>query len=446
MGGPLDNEDDSADAQTPTQNNCKYSRIMVRYSSCQKILANLLLDIRFTGSVAVQHRTDAIEDAVGYVRKGVRHVTRSKYNAMFYITLSLFVYWLGAGLLSPPAYGPVPDIVRVAGLAKSFEPIIYYSEAGHQQIGELQDTGVAVWDLSESLRNTNMTSAPMIVKQLESLSESLGELSTEMTRFFVGLDGDVDAILLAMEWAGRELSRVSQVPQNTLSAVYSNAHNLLTRSGIVSADSHILKDLVGQTVQQRTRAALERAFNEVLNVLEESINNELQVSVQLFSLFEAIDKQFLNLHRSVIREQDTQERIESDFLSSMWTRVVGVNASKLRKYEKNKDLLQTVRDRTVRNKHVLVDHNQRLLQMKSALEGLRQRLVSPLLRRMNSSTLSIEEQILGLESTYTQLRSVREAQKSKKMAMIFGARERRDDLQIGVGMRARGVEIEGRSR
>lgn len=367
-------------------------------------------------------------------------------NMLLYAIGTLLFYWLSANLLTTPLSGPVPDLIKVAGLAKSFEPVIYYSEAGHQQIGELQDTGVAVWDLGESVRNTNMTTAPIIVRQLEELSDSLNGLSTELTKFFAGLDADVDAILLVMEWAGRELSKISQPPHSTLSTVWSNTHNMLTRMGIVSGDSRIMRDLMGQTWQQRTRSALERTFTEFLNVMEESINNELQLSMQLFGLFEAIDKQFLNLHRTVIREQDQQERIESDFLSSLWTRVVGANTSQLRKYEKNKGLLQTVRDRTVRNKHVLVDHNQRLLQMKSTLERLRQRLVSPLVRNTNTSTLSVEEQIQGLEGTYNQLKTVRDEQKSKKMALLFGARDRRDGLQLGSGMRGGPSEIEGSVR
>lgn len=379
-----------------------------------------------------------------YIRKGIQHVSKSRYHLLLYGFASLFVYWLFVQLFAVPFNGPVPDLVKVAGLAKSFEPVIYYSEAGHEQIGELQDTGVAVWDLGESVRNTNMTSAPMIVAQLEGLSESFKDLSIEMTSFFAGLDADVDAILLVMEWAQRELTKLSQAPQSTFGSIWSNAHSLLTTAGLVSKDSTIIKELMGQTIQQQTRATLERTFNEFLNVMEESINNELQYSIRLFGFFEAIDKQFLNLHRTVIREQDAQERIERDFLSSMWTKVVGVNASRLRKFEKNKTLLQSVRDRTVRNKHVLLDHNQRLRQMKSALEILRQRLVSPMVRNsVNASTLSVEEQIQGLEGTYTHLKATREGQKKSKMAVMFGVREKRDGLQADSGMRA-SKDIDGR--
>lgn len=95
-------------------------------------------------------------------------------------------------LFQPGTLPPVPDLVRVAGLAKAFEPLIFYSENGVQQIGDLQATGVAVWDLGESVRSTNMTSAPIIVKELDELSESLKTLAIELTRFFANVDGDVD--------------------------------------------------------------------------------------------------------------------------------------------------------------------------------------------------------------------------------------------------------------
>jgi hypothetical protein len=92
----------------------------------------------------------------------------------------------------PGAPLPVPDLVKVAGLAKAFEPLIFYSENGVQQVGDLQATGVAVWDLGESVRSTNMTSAPIIVKELDDLSESLKTLAIELTKFFANVDGDVD--------------------------------------------------------------------------------------------------------------------------------------------------------------------------------------------------------------------------------------------------------------
>ncbi|KAK4554787.1 hypothetical protein LTR86_008289 [Recurvomyces mirabilis] len=395
-------ETESPEVETPTQSNY----------------------FRFSTRLDVVQRTQPIEDTITTVRKAWHQIGRSKWHTFLYSIGILLAWMLGVQLLSTPSSGPVPDLIKVAGLAKALEPAIYYSERGHTQIGELQETGVAVWDLGESVRNTNMTSAPVIVHQLDDLSDSIKTLAVELTRFFAGVDGDIDNILITMEWAQRELTALSTIPQSTISSVWSNTHSLLSRVGLMS-QGQLAQSLLGQTHQQLTRSTLERVFNEYLSVLEESINNELTYSMQLFQLFEAIDKQFLNLQRSVIREQDTQERLENDFLSSLWTKVIGVNASKLRKYEKNKDLLASVRDRTVRNKHVLVDHNQRLRQLQSNLETLRRKLVSPLVRSQNSSTLSVEEQIKGLEGTYSQLKSSREVQRRKMMEVVYGAGDRR---------------------
>lgn len=437
------NESEATDQKTPTQMNCKFLHDIAR---CQHLIPSFLklavkpllmmahcLDIRFSTSLDVIQRTEPIDAAVTWVRNVKHNATKSRSNFLFYTIATLFFYWLASNLLSTPSNTPAPDLVKVAGLAKSFEPVIFYSEHGHAQIEELHDTGVAVWDLGESVRSTNMTSGPIIVHQLDDLSDSMKTLAIEMTRFFASVDADVDSILLVMEWAQRELTAISTTPPSTISSVWSNAHGLLTRVGLIK-DNQLMRDIFGHTHAQRTKATLDRTFHEFLGVLEESINNELSHSIQLFGLFEAIDKQFLNLQRTVIREQDQQERLEGDFLSSLWTKVIGVNASLLRKYQKNKDLLASVRDRTVRNKYVLVDHNQRLLQLKSNLEILRRKLVSPLVRSENGSTLTIEEQVKGLEGTYSLLKDTREVQKRKMMEIVYGS-----------GSRRSGIEMEGRA-
>ncbi|TKA34080.1 hypothetical protein B0A50_00060 [Salinomyces thailandicus] len=379
---------------------------------------------RFSTRLDVVQKTQPIEDTVATFRKAYHHIRQSKWHAFSYALAAVMAWTLAVNLFSTPQSGPVPDLIKVAGLAKSFEPAIYYSERGHAQIGDLTETGVAVWDLGESVRNTNMTSAPIIVHQLDELSDSIKTLASELTRFFAGVDGDIDNILLTMEWAQRELTALATVPTSTISSLWSNTHALLTRAGLTHP-SQLAQALLGQTREQLSRATLERVFTEYLSVLEDAINSELTYSMQLFQLFEAIDKQFLNLQRSVIREQDTQERLEGDFLGSLWTKVIGVNASKLRKYEKNRDLLASVRDRTVLNKRVLVDHNQRLRQLQSNLETLRRKLVSPLVRSQNSSTLGVEEQVKGLEGTYVQLKASRETQRRKMLELVFGAGDRR---------------------
>ncbi|GAB7353777.1 hypothetical protein MBLNU459_g4163t2 [Dothideomycetes sp. NU459] len=377
--------------------------------------------IRFSVRADVQHRTEPIEAVVSYLRKLHGRLTSSRYTTFVSIMTVVFAITIVRTLFQEPMTGPTPDLIKVAGLAKSFEPMMYYSENGHAQVTQLGETGVAVWDLGESVRSTNMTSGPIIVRELDELSESLKALSLELTRFFAAVDGDIDSILIVMEWAQRELTKLVAVPPSHLSLAFSNLHTILSRVGVLenprtgeaTAVGKLVSELFGKTTPQITQATLQRTFTDFLGVLEESINNELTASISLFAHFEAIDRQFLNLQRTVIRETDAQEREENEMLASLWSRVIGGNASQLKKFEKNKQLLGSLRERTVQNKHVLVDHNGRLLQLRSNLEILRKKLVSPLVRANDSSTLTVEEQINGLEGTYLTLRATREAQKTR---------------------------------
>ncbi|EAW14159.1 uncharacterized protein ACLA_071920 [Aspergillus clavatus NRRL 1] len=417
--------------------------------------------IRFAVRAEVQHREPFVA-FFGYLRSKFDKITSSKSNTTLSILIALLSITFMRALFLPNLPQSIPDLVKLSSFARSFEPLIYYSENGVQQIGTLQETGVAVWDLSESVRGTNMTSAPIIVRQLDELSESLKTLSLELTRFFANVDSDVDSILIVMDWAKRELETLSSQPPSSLpSIVLDNVHDLLSQLGTlerVSGPSGEVADgelttapttfglvvtaIFGQTSAQRTRATLTRTFTEFLSVLEESINSELTHSTALFALFESIDRQFLNLQRTVVRESDAQERAEGEMLSSLWTRVLGPDAAVVRKYEKNKRLLANVRSRTVANKHLLMDHRGRLLTLKVNLETLRRKLVSPLVRRNDSVSFIgaaeagssrsngrmlgpveavIEGQIRGLEGTYDYLRSVREKQKAKLMEMVYGS-------------------------
>ncbi|KAL4933398.1 uncharacterized protein BDV17DRAFT_279130 [Aspergillus undulatus] len=412
--------------------------------------------IRFAVRAEVQHREPFVAFFT-YLRSKVDRITSSKSNTTLSVLIALVSIAFMRALFMPSIPSAIPDLVKLSGFARSFEPLIYYSENGVQQIGTLQETGVAVWDLSESVRGTNMTSAPIIVGQLDELSESLKSLSLELTRFFANVDSDVDSILLVMDWAKRELETLSSQPPSSLpSIVLDNMQDLLSRLGtlervagsgsetneLVTAPTTfgtIVTAIFGQTSAQRTRATLTRTFTEFLSVLEESIEGELTHSTALFALFESIDRQFLNLQRTVVRESDAQERAEGEMLSSLWTRVLGPDAAVVRKYEKNKRLLANVRSRTVANKHLLMDHRGRLLTLKVNLETLRRKLVSPLVRRNDSVSFAgsidsgsngrtlgpvesvIEGQIRGLEGTYDYLRSVREKQKAKLMEMVYGA-------------------------
>ncbi|KAL8839781.1 MAG: hypothetical protein Q9170_001592 [Blastenia crenularia] len=404
-------------------------------------------DIRFAVRAEVHQRTEPIEAALSWLQGIVANATQSKRSFSSTITVILVAILALRFLTHAPQPPPVPDLVIVAGLARSFEPLIFYSENGVRQIGDLQETGVAVWDLGESVRFVNMTSAPIIVSELDNLSENLKSLASELSRFFTNVDGDIDGILIVMEWAQRELSALDSMPTSSLSTAFTNIHTLLSKVGLLENQStglptsigKVFTSLFGTTHAQRTQQTLHRTFNEFLGILEESINSELTHSTALFALFESIDRQFLNIQRSVVRETDTQDQLQSEFLSSLWVRLMGPNASQMRKYEKNKTLLASVRAKTTQNKSLLVDHNGKLIALKGNLESLRRKLVSPLVRRGDGSTVGVEDQIKGLEGTYEQLKRVRERQKERVMEVLYGVGRSRTSL----GKDERGFEIEG---
>ncbi|KAI9844525.1 MAG: hypothetical protein M1838_002152 [Thelocarpon superellum] len=391
--------------------------------------------IRFAVRAEVQHRTEPFEAAFEYVRHHVDWITRSRTSSIVSIIVAIASYILLRLLLQPPQPGPVPDLVKVAGLAQSFEPLIFYSENGMQQIGDLQETGFAVWDLGESVRSTQLRSAPVMVQQLDELSETLKTLAIDLTKFFASVDGDVDGILLVMDWAKRELSQILHLPVTSVSTASDNVHAMLCRLGFYESSNgdstrtgQVISGLFGPSRLQRTRRTLQRTFNEFLGVLEESIASELKMSMSLYATFESIDAQFLNLARTVVTEFDQQEREEGELLSTLWAQVLGPSAGALRKFERNKSLLSNVRERTLLNKAALNHHTGKLMTLKANLETLRQKLVSPLVRSNDSSTLSVEEQILGLDGTYQQLRTVRERQKGKLREMLYGVGHRRTAL------------------
>ncbi|KAK3994554.1 hypothetical protein QBC44DRAFT_348845 [Cladorrhinum sp. PSN332] len=386
--------------------------------------------IRFAVRAEVQHRTEPIDAAIRFAHRTVRTVTHSWFTKVLSVVVLILSFATMRFLTRPAALQPVPDLVKVAGVARSLEPLIYYSENGAQQVGELQATGVAVWDLGESVRSSNMTSAPIIVQELDELSDSLKKLAIELTKFFANVDGDIDGILLTMDWARRELTQLNSIPIHTLSSFFDNTHSLLSAVGLLEeTDSgsptrlgHIFTSLFGPSTPQRTKHTLQRTFHEFLSVLEEAVASELAHSLSLFALFESIDRQFLNLHRTVSRESTLQDERHDNLLSSLWTRILGAKASEVAKYERNRLLLQNVREKTVRNKGVLVEHNARLLALKSSLENLRKKLVSPIIRSAanGSSYLTLEEQIRGLEEVGGYLEDVRRKQKVKVLEVLYG--------------------------
>ena len=71
---------------------------------------------------------------------------------------------------------------------------------------------------------------------------------------------------------------------------------------------------------------------------------------------------------------------------------------------------------------------------------MRKKLVSPLVRSNGTSTLTVDEQIKGLEGTYLTLRATREAQKSRLYEIIHDSGTRRVGIVRGPD---EGYAIEG---
>ncbi|KIW02364.1 uncharacterized protein PV09_06186 [Verruconis gallopava] len=392
---------------------------------------------RFAMRAEVQHRTDPYDGAVLWLRDTCSRIFRTWTSTLTACTVAFLAWSLMRSLLSTPTPLPTPDMLKATQIARTFEPLIYYSESGSQHISDIQDTSVAVWDLSESVRSSNFTSAPIIVKQLDELSESFKNLAVVLTSFFSNVEGDIDSILIVMEWSKRHLQTIDTTPAGSISSLLDNLHGMLSRIGLLETSSgptplgYLVKFTLGETSSQRNAATLRRTFNEFLNVLEDAINNELQMTLKVFGEFNRIDTQLLNIQRTVIRETDQQEREEGEMLSSLWTRLIGTRATELRKFEKNKKLLSSIRETSVQNKHILLDHNGKLLQLKSNLEVLRKKLVSPLVRSNDSSALSVEEQIAGLDDTYLHLKAVRERQRQKTLENLYASAARRVHLKSG---------------
>ncbi|KAI5306057.1 putative 26S proteasome regulatory subunit [Ascosphaera pollenicola] len=323
---------------------------------------------------------------------------------------------------APPPLRPIPDIEKLVDLAKALEPMIYYSDNGYAQIKYLRNTELAVWDLGESMRSANMSSAQMISQELDDLSGNLQSLGTELRRFFTMVDSDIDSVLASMDWTQRHLENLHSVPspeRSSLIAVVDGVHSffgriavldninsdlleqhleklgkgnrndLFTRNWVLplksltpqpTAFGSVMREIFGITWEQRTLKVLTQTFAELLGSLEEAITGELEQAEVLFSLFESIDEQFMRLSGHIGREDTTQVEHQGELLSGLWSKFMGPNKVLYRRFERNRKLLSSLRSRTVANKGFLMDTRGKLMGLKLNLEILRKRLVKPLLR------------------------------------------------------------------
>ena len=114
--------------------------------------------------------------------------TRTRRNVLATLA-TLLLSWV---LLHPWNALPIPDVANVAGMAKQFEPLMYASENVIPRSRELAEASIAVQDLGESVRATNMSASTTIIDQLDDLGNSLRVLSEKITSFFTNVDGDMD--------------------------------------------------------------------------------------------------------------------------------------------------------------------------------------------------------------------------------------------------------------
>ncbi|KZZ96790.1 hypothetical protein AAL_04019 [Moelleriella libera RCEF 2490] len=382
---------------------------------------------RFAVRAEVQQRTKLIESAILFIQHRYQAATKnwmSMVSAMFFAFVSISFMRV---LVKPAAPRPAGDLVKVAGIARSFEPLIYFSQPAAVQVKELQSTSIAVWDLAESVRVSGMADAHIIVENLDAISEAMKTLVLDLTKFHTHVDGDIDSILSVMDWARMHLDRLnSRPPSSSISHAYDNIHNFLTTTTVLE-DSHgtptrlgrLTTTIFGMSNPQREQRMVQLLFNNFLSTLEEAIQAELENSVSLFALFDNIDAHFLKLARTVAHESSTQDEVHAELLSGLWARILGPRATQLRKFEKNRALLHNVRHKTVRNKSNLVGHHGKLLTLKSSLESLRGKLASQLVRGLNSSTLTLDDQIRGITNVRDYLADVRAQQKTKVMETLY---------------------------
>jgi hypothetical protein len=145
--------------------------------------------VRFAIRGETLFRTAPIEDTISSFASGVSMFTRSRFNILFTV-FGIIFSWI---LMQPWTASLIPDVANVANMAKQFEPLMYASENVIPRSRELAEASIAVQDLGESVRATNMSASTVIIDQLDDLGDSLKVLSEKITSFFTNVDGDMDS-------------------------------------------------------------------------------------------------------------------------------------------------------------------------------------------------------------------------------------------------------------
>lgn len=146
------------------------------------------LVVRFAIRGETLFRTAPIEDTVSSLAGGINILTRSRWNVVSAVMM-IFFSW---AMVQPWTATLISDVANVANMAKQFEPLMYASENVIPRSRELAEASIAVQDLGESVRASNMSASKVIINQLDDLGDSLKVLSQQITSFFTNVDGDMD--------------------------------------------------------------------------------------------------------------------------------------------------------------------------------------------------------------------------------------------------------------
>lgn len=144
--------------------------------------------VRFAIRGETLFRTAPLEETLTTFANGMHMFTRTRRNLLCTLVTLVFS-WL---LIHPWNTSLIPDVANVANMAKQFEPLMYASENVIPRSRELAEASIAVQDLGESVRATNMSASTVIIDQLDDLGDSLKVLSEKITSFFTNVDGDMD--------------------------------------------------------------------------------------------------------------------------------------------------------------------------------------------------------------------------------------------------------------
>lgn len=127
-----------------------------------------------------------LEDRISTV---ARHMSRAKLISSLIV---LILAWLLIHPWGTEGDHGGPNVAHLVSMVRRFEPLLYASENVIPRSRELSDASIAVEDLGESIRVSNMSGSKVIVGQLDDLSENLKTLSQQIQTFFVHVDGDMD--------------------------------------------------------------------------------------------------------------------------------------------------------------------------------------------------------------------------------------------------------------